>query len=118
MAGDAPLTQRDLAERLDLEKSTVSRLLAGLEGRGLVSRRRNPMNRRFYQLTLTDRGRSVTSRLVASMHTHHARLLDAMTQAERDALATGVAALLRAMGQTPPLGARFPTPATSGHLQE
>jgi DNA-binding MarR family transcriptional regulator len=82
------------------------------------NRRRNPMNRRFYQLTLTDQGRSVTSRLVASMHTHHARLLDAMTQAERDALATGVAALLRAMGQTPPLGARFPTPATSGHLEE
>jgi DNA-binding MarR family transcriptional regulator len=36
--------------------------------RGLVSRRRNPVNRRFYQVTLTDQGRSVTSRLVASMH--------------------------------------------------
>jgi DNA-binding MarR family transcriptional regulator len=103
LAREAPLSQRDLAERLDLEKSTVSRLIAGLERRGQVSRQRDPGNRRFYQITLTDEGRSLVNRLAAGMRQRHAQILGAMTDAERDALAVGVAALLRAMGQLPSL---------------
>jgi DNA-binding MarR family transcriptional regulator len=112
LAHTAPLTQRELAERLDLEKSTISRLVAGLERRGLVTRRRNPENRRYYQLTLTQHGRAAASRLATSMHQRHAQLLAAMTQAERDALATGVTALLRALGQAPPV-ASPPTATTT-----
>jgi DNA-binding MarR family transcriptional regulator len=97
LAGPVPLTQRDLAERLDLEKSTVSRLVAGLERRGLVTRRRNPDNRRFAQVALTEHARVLITRLAAGMLEHHAQISAAMTQAERDALATGVTALVRAM---------------------
>src|SRR5690349_13544413 len=38
---DPPLSQRDLAERLRLEKSTVSRLAAELERKGLLVRERD-----------------------------------------------------------------------------
>jgi DNA-binding MarR family transcriptional regulator len=101
LAGDAPLTQRDLAERLHLEKSTVSRLVAGLERRGLVARERNPANRRFYQLRLTDRGRAAAAARAAAHRRRHMELLAAMTQAERDALAVGLRALVRALRAQP-----------------
>jgi DNA-binding MarR family transcriptional regulator len=103
LAGDAPLSQRDLAVRLDLEKSTVSRLVAGLERRGHVRRQRDPTNRRYYQITLTDQGRSTVAQLATGMRRRHAQILGAMTEAERNALAIGVSALLRAMGRMPPL---------------
>jgi DNA-binding MarR family transcriptional regulator len=99
LANAEPLTQRDLAERLGLEKSTVSRLVAGLERRGLVLRRRDPDNRRYYQLTLTEDGRAAARRLVTAMWTYHARIIAGMTAAEQEALATGLSALLRVMRQ-------------------
>jgi DNA-binding MarR family transcriptional regulator len=110
---DEPLSQRDLAERLDLEKSTVSRLVAGLERHGHVSRHRDPGNRRYYRITLTDLGRSTAERLATGMRQRHAEILAAMTEAEREALTIGVSALLRAMGQMPPLGSP-PSAATTG----
>src|SRR5438105_12521693 len=51
-----PVSQRDLTERLGLEKSTVSRMAADLEQRGLLVRERDPDNRRLYRLRLTDAG--------------------------------------------------------------
>src|SRR5919197_3800564 len=45
-AAPAALTQQQLAERLRLEKSTVSRLTAALERRRLITRTRDPANRR------------------------------------------------------------------------
>src|SRR5918996_3126821 len=104
LAGPAPLTQRDLAERLDLEKSTVSRLVAGLERRGLVTRRRDPDNRRFAQVALTEHAHTMLTRLAAGMLERHAQITAAMTQSERDALTTGVTALVRAMHGAPPAG--------------
>lgn len=97
LAGGAPLSQRDLAERLRLEKSTVSRLVAGLERRGLVARERNPENRRFYQLRLTRHGHAAAAALAVTYRRWHAEVLAAMTPAERDALAVGLTALVRVL---------------------
>jgi DNA-binding MarR family transcriptional regulator len=52
------LSQRELAERLGLEKSTVSRLVTDLEADGLVTRDRDPANRRLYRLEITEAGRA------------------------------------------------------------
>src|SRR5947209_20548232 len=40
-----PLSQRELGERLRLEKSSVSRMAAELERQGLLVRERDPANR-------------------------------------------------------------------------
>ncbi len=50
------LTQYQLAEKLRLEKSTVSRLVQSLVERGWVERTSNPDNRREVLLALTDAG--------------------------------------------------------------
>lgn len=94
---DAGLSQRELAARLGLEKSTVSRLVADLESDGLVTRERDPANRRLYRLEITDAGRRLHRRIGESLHERYVRWSAAMSPAERDGLAAGLPALLRAM---------------------
>jgi DNA-binding MarR family transcriptional regulator len=97
LARGEPLTQRDLSERLDLEKSTVSRLVVSMERRGLITRRRNPENRRFAEVAITDHGREVINQLASDMLDRHTHIFAEMTAHEREALATGLGALVRAM---------------------
>jgi DNA-binding MarR family transcriptional regulator len=95
--GDVPLSQRDLAERLRLDKSTVSRLAADLERDGLVVRERDPANRRLYRLRLTDEGRALHRSMRGDFHARYVRWVDSMTRRERDGLLVGLPALLRAV---------------------
>jgi len=99
LAGGAGLSQGRLGERLGLEKSTVSRLAAGLEGGGWLRRERDPANRRLYRLRLTARGRELAARAVADDDAHRRALLGALTEPERAALARGLSALTRALDQ-------------------
>lgn len=96
-AGEAPLTQGELGRSLWLEKSTVSRLIAGLERRGWVVRRRDAANRRFVRVELTDRGRELSAELSRFMNDRHRRILAGLTDTERDALRVGISALSRAV---------------------
>jgi DNA-binding MarR family transcriptional regulator len=98
---DPPLSQRDLATRLGLEKSTVSRMAGELERKGLLERERDPGNRRLYRLRLTDRGRTVHARLAGSFHHLYLHWVAAMTGAEAEALVTGLGALVRAIHADP-----------------
>ena len=91
------LSQHELGLLLGLEKSTVSRLAAALEHRGWIDREREPANRRLYRLQLTDEGRAVAERLGADLRSHHVELLGALTAAEREALAVGLAGLTRVL---------------------
>jgi DNA-binding MarR family transcriptional regulator len=91
------LTQQDLAWRLGLEKSTVSRLAAGMEVRGWLSRQREDTNRNYYQLRLTAEGQDVARRVGQDLREHHGHLLDLLTPKERRALTTGLTGLIRAM---------------------
>ena len=102
------LSQQDLASQLGLEKSTVSRLAAGMEMRGWLTRARAATNRRRYQLRLTAEGLEVACRVGQDLRDHHARLLELLTPQERQALTIGLNGLIRAMeshghhhGQTP-----------------
>jgi DNA-binding MarR family transcriptional regulator len=92
-----PLSQRDLAERLHLEKSSVSRLAAEMERNGLLIRERDPANRRLYRLRLTDRGRAMHASMATAFHAHYEQWVAAMTPAERDALLVGLSAFVRVM---------------------
>jgi DNA-binding MarR family transcriptional regulator len=91
------LSQRDLAQRLHLEKSTVSRLVADLESRNLIVRERDPANRRLYRLRITDRGRAAHAQLSADYHEQYVAMTAALSPAERDALLLGLPALIRVL---------------------
>jgi len=94
---EPPMAQRDLAERLRLEKSTVSRLVAALERNGMLVRERDPGNRRLVRLRLTEAGHAAHARVSAAFSARHVQVADGMTADERKALATGLTALLRVL---------------------
>lgn len=98
---DTPISQGELAQRLRLEKSSVSRMAAEMERSGLLERERDPDNRRLYRLRLTERGRAMHAGMAHSAHDHFERWVEAMTGEERDALLTGLTAFARVIRQTP-----------------
>lgn len=91
------LSQQDLADRLGLEKSTVSRLASNLERRGWLSRERDAANRRFYRLGLTSQGREVARQIGGHFQAYHAALLRELTPNERTGLEVGLSGLIRAL---------------------
>jgi DNA-binding MarR family transcriptional regulator len=91
------MSQHELARLLGLEKSTVSRLVAGLVDRGWVSRERNPNNRRLYRLQLTHDGQAAARRIGKELQAQHTQLLNGLTPAERQGLAIGLAGIARVL---------------------
>lgn len=115
MAAAGTLSQRELGDLLALEKSTVSRLVVGMEQRGWLTRERDPANRRFTRLQLTADGRTAASQIGQELHARHRALLSAMTSPEHEALLVGLTALARVLEQALPTGQpkKVPPPTQS-----
>lgn len=88
-------TQRQLAERLGVDKSRVSRVCAALERKRLLGRERDESNRRNLIVNLTPSGAAAGRRLHKFWRRRHERMLTAMTPQERHALLLGLNALAR-----------------------
>jgi DNA-binding MarR family transcriptional regulator len=56
---EKPVSQVEMGERLGIDRNTMTLLLDDLEARGLVTRRRDPRDRRAHLVSLTDAGRDV-----------------------------------------------------------
>jgi DNA-binding MarR family transcriptional regulator len=91
------IAQGQLAGVLGLEKSTVSRLAAGLERRGWLRRGRDQANQRYIRLYLTPEGRAVAGRVWQLWQSRQARILAALSPAERAGLAAGLHGLIRGL---------------------
>ena len=96
------IAQGELAGLLGLEKSTVSRLAAGLERKGWIRRGRDEGNQRYVRLYLTPEGGQVATRVWAAWHSRQARILAELSAEERAGLSAG----LRGPGARP--GGRGP----------
>jgi MarR family transcriptional regulator, organic hydroperoxide resistance regulator len=98
------VTQRELAEHLDISKPTVSRMLGGMERAGLIERETDATDQRLTRVRLTDAGRTLADKLTAasgdviaatigklpaSDRAELARLLDAFADRLEQVLAAG-----------------------------
>lgn len=92
-------TQQELGSHLGLEKSTVSRLVDGMVHKGWVEKGRDPDNRRYQKLVLTPTGRAAAERITRAMRERHDRWIASLSPQERQALAVGLTALVRAMSE-------------------
>jgi DNA-binding MarR family transcriptional regulator len=90
------LTQRELAQRLRLQKSTVSRLIDELERRRLVRRTSHPDDGRSVLIDLTSMGRRRAERLAEARQALFSRLLAEIAPAERRAVVRSLARLTEA----------------------
>lgn len=98
------IAQGELAGLLGLEKSTVSRLAAGLERKGWIRRGRDEGNQRYVRLYLTSEGGVVATRVWNAWRSRQARILAALSAEERAGLAAGLRGLVRALAAEGLLG--------------
>lgn len=101
LGAHGPLAQHDLTRRLRLEKSTVSRLVGGLETRGWIERVPHPADGRARLLRLTEAGERVARRLHEARRAKFARLRDALPEAQRPAVLAALHTLVEALDREP-----------------
>ncbi|MBA3406994.1 MAG: MarR family transcriptional regulator [Solirubrobacterales bacterium] len=101
-----PLTQAELARRLQLDRSVVSRLADALIERGWMQRERHPHDQRAVQLVLTAAGERAAARVAGARRARMASLLDAVPADERDSVLHALDVLTRSL--TDPTGVKEP----------
>ena len=93
---DGPLTQLELAGRLRLEKSTVSRLVGQLIAREWVRRGKREGDARLVWLELTDTGRKAAGELAAARAARFTLLLEAIPADQRQTVIDALTLLVEA----------------------
>lgn len=80
------LCQRDLSERLDIDKSHVVGFVDDLERRGLIQRERDAEDRRRYRIAITPAGAALLTDLHAAHDDTRETVVGALTESEQAAL--------------------------------
>jgi MarR family transcriptional regulator for hemolysin len=80
-------SQRELAEAVGVREATLTHHLNALDTRGLVTRTRDPANRRIHVVELTPAGEAAFLRLRDAAAAFDRRLRDGLTDADLDTLA-------------------------------
>lgn len=99
LARDPGISQNELAARLHLEKSTVSRLAKMLEQRGWLDRSRDKDDSRLRRLRLTAAGSRAVQRLSASRRARFAKVFDAIPAHKRNALLDSLSLLSEVLNE-------------------
>jgi DNA-binding MarR family transcriptional regulator len=94
-------SQQSLAEELGVVPSRVVALVDNLERKGLVERRRNPKDRRNYELHLTTAGTQVMSRMRGLASAHENDICAALDDGQRAQLTELLEAIAAQQGLTP-----------------
>jgi MarR family transcriptional regulator for hemolysin len=79
-------TQRELAAAVGIEGATLTHHLDGLERAGLVTRRRDPANRRVQIVELTEAGEEAFERMRKAVMAFDRRLRRGLSEKELDQL--------------------------------
>jgi MarR family transcriptional regulator for hemolysin len=66
--------QRELAGAVGIQGATLTHHLNAMEADGLITRRRDPANRRVHQVRLTEQGETLFHRLAIAARAHDQRL--------------------------------------------
>lgn len=90
----------ELAQSLELDKSTLSRTVDALVNKGLVSRTPHPDDRRYTRLTLTDAGKRICADINSRSDAHYRKVFQRIPESEHDEVMKGFTLLARAMTAT------------------
>ncbi len=86
LKGRPTANQRELAAAVGIQDATLTHHLNGMEADGLLTRRRDPANRRVHVVELTAAGEEAFQRLRAVAQEYDSRLRAGLTDAELDVL--------------------------------
>ena len=90
-----PIRMGELASELGIGLGGASTLVDRLARRSFVTRHADPNDRRIVQLELTSRARRMLERMERGSAEHLTHLIERLTPAERDALATALRGFVR-----------------------
>lgn len=79
-------TQQGVAERYGIDSSTMVELVDRLEGRQIIVREKNPLDRRSHILVLTPKGRKTLTRAKRIGDGVHKKFLSPLKDSERELL--------------------------------
>jgi MarR family transcriptional regulator, organic hydroperoxide resistance regulator len=115
LATNDGISQRDLAERLQLSRPTVTTMLQRLESGGVIERRVDPHDQRLTRVHLTPAGRELADNLRVVFAEHIRRTFGLMPEEDRRELERLLRALSenasRALLEGGPSSASAPVPA-------
>ncbi|WP_348626512.1 bifunctional helix-turn-helix transcriptional regulator/GNAT family N-acetyltransferase [Chelatococcus daeguensis] len=94
----APLSANDLAEALRLDPGYLSRLIGGLEAKGLILREPAPGNARRQELRLTETGRAEFARLDSASAAEVEALIAPLSERDRRELVGAMARIRQLLG--------------------
>lgn len=81
-----PLAQREIGEKILRSSGNITMVIDNLEKNGLVRRKRNETDRRFFIVHLTDKGYNLINTIFPPHAAVIAKDLGVLTAAEQDAL--------------------------------
>ena len=87
VAGAGPVSQREISDRLSLDPSDLVTLVDILERAGMITRERDPADRRRYALDVTLEGKLAVARLTEVAREAGEAVLAPLDDAEREQLA-------------------------------
>ena len=93
--------QRELADAVGIQGATLTHHLNGMESSGLVTRRRDPDNRRVHLVELTDDGEKLFHRLATAAIAHDQRMRKGLSDTEIAQLADLLHRLAGNVADTP-----------------
>jgi DNA-binding MarR family transcriptional regulator len=93
-----PSKQRELGDRIQMDKSSLVYVIDELERQGLAVRQRDEHDRRSHAVALTAKGRRVLTRATATAELAMRQLLDPLSAREKQELSRLLGKLLAAIG--------------------
>ena len=95
-----PVSLSDLADSLQLDRSTLSRSVEALVQKGLAVREADSADRRAVVIALSPEGKSFSEKLNCSCDEYYAHLLDQITEQNRSVFVESIEQIVAAMKKT------------------
>jgi DNA-binding MarR family transcriptional regulator len=97
LAKESQLSQYDLVQRLNLAKSTVSRMVDKLVKRGWIQRERSQDDGRVWLLSLTEEGENTAVNLTQARQSKFAQILTHIPESQQENVLSALEILVQAM---------------------
>jgi DNA-binding MarR family transcriptional regulator len=101
LSNEGPVNLATLAGLLDVQPSTIGRMVDRLVSAGLINRQPHPTSRRELVADLTTRGRRVVQKVTANRRRELASVVEKMPPRERRGLVRALTAFAAAGGEPP-----------------
>jgi len=88
------LSAAEITSRWAMDKMAISRAIKRLTTAGMIARKRNPRDRRSYQLSLTRAGRALHAAVMPGATQRYRDFVACLSRTERDALRRALAKLI------------------------